>query len=57
MDAYPSEVAPLSKLNLLISANRDILERARTQVSNLAIAENAAPSSIDRFAPGQLAES
>ncbi|PPD44485.1 MAG: ATP-binding protein [Methylocystis sp.] len=34
---YPSEVAPLaSELNLLISANRDILERARTQVGNLA---------------------
>ncbi|MCC3244699.1 sensor histidine kinase [Methylocystis sp. WRRC1] len=34
---YPSEVAPLAgELNLLISANRDILERARTQVGNLA---------------------
>ncbi|HEY8161327.1 MAG TPA: ATP-binding protein [Methylocystis sp.] len=34
---YPSEIAPLAdELNLLISANRDILERARTQVGNLA---------------------
>lgn len=34
---YPSEVAPLaSELNLLISANRDIVERSRTQVGNLA---------------------
>lgn len=35
--AYPSEIAPLAnELNLLIGANRDILERARTQVGNLA---------------------
>jgi signal transduction histidine kinase len=35
--SYPSEVAPLAdELNLLIGANRDILERARTQVGNLA---------------------
>lgn len=35
--AYPSEIAPLAdELNLLISANRDILERSRTQVGNLA---------------------
>lgn len=34
---YPNEIAPLAdELNLLISANRDILERARTQVGNLA---------------------
>ncbi len=34
---YPSEVAPLAdELNLLIGANRDILDRARTQVGNLA---------------------
>ena len=34
---YPSEIAPLAgELNLLIDANRDILERARTQVGNLA---------------------
>jgi signal transduction histidine kinase len=35
--AYPSELAPLSdELNLLVSANRDVVERARTQVGNLA---------------------
>ncbi len=35
--AYPNEISPLAdELNLLISANRDILERARTQVGNLA---------------------
>ncbi|MGJ0510434.1 MAG: ATP-binding protein [Methylocystis sp.] len=35
--AYPNEIAPLAgELNLLIGANRDILERARTQVGNLA---------------------
>jgi signal transduction histidine kinase len=34
---YPSEIAPLAEeLNLLIGANRDILDRARTQVGNLA---------------------
>ena len=35
--AYPDDLAPLAReLNLLIEANRDILERARTQVGNLA---------------------
>ncbi|WP_026191147.1 sensor histidine kinase [Methylosinus sp. LW4] len=35
--AYPTEVAPLAEeLNLMISANRDIVERSRTQVGNLA---------------------
>lgn len=35
--AYPDDIAPLAReLNLLIEANRDILERARTQVGNLA---------------------
>jgi signal transduction histidine kinase len=35
--AYPSDVAPLaSELNLLIDANQKILDRARTQVGNLA---------------------
>jgi signal transduction histidine kinase len=35
--AYPNEIAPLAdELNLLIGANRDILDRARTQVGNLA---------------------
>ena len=34
---YPSEVAPLvEELNLLMVANRDIVERAKTQVGNLA---------------------
>lgn len=35
--AYPPDVAPLAaELNLLIDTNREILERARTQVGNLA---------------------
>jgi signal transduction histidine kinase len=34
---YPPDIAPLAgELNLLIDANREILERARTQVGNLA---------------------
>jgi signal transduction histidine kinase len=34
---YPPDLAPLSgEMNLLIDANREILERARTQVGNLA---------------------
>jgi signal transduction histidine kinase len=34
---YPDDLAPLaSEVNLLIDANREILERARTQVGNLA---------------------
>jgi signal transduction histidine kinase len=34
---YPSDIAPLAEeLNLLLEANREILERARTQVGNLA---------------------
>jgi signal transduction histidine kinase len=34
---YPSDVAPLAgELNLLLDTNREILERARTQVGNLA---------------------
>jgi signal transduction histidine kinase len=59
VDAYPSEVAPLAEeLNLLISANRDILERARTQVGNLAHALKTPLSVIVNeadSAPGQLA--
>ncbi|HEY8125342.1 MAG TPA: sensor histidine kinase [Methylocystis sp.] len=59
MGAYPSEVAPLAEeLNLLISANRDILERARTQVGNLAHALKTPLSVIVNeadSAPGQLA--
>lgn len=35
--AYPRDIAPLAaELNLLLDANREILERARTQVGNLA---------------------
>jgi signal transduction histidine kinase len=34
---YPDDIAPLAaELNLLLDANREILERARTQVGNLA---------------------
>ncbi|MDP3067486.1 MAG: ATP-binding protein [Methylocystis sp.] len=59
IDAYPSEVAPLAEeLNLLISANRDILERARTQVGNLAHALKTPLSVVVNeadSAPGQLA--
>ena len=34
---FPSDIAPLaSELNLMIAANRDVVERARTQVGNLA---------------------
>jgi signal transduction histidine kinase len=34
---YPKDIAPLSgELNLLLDTNREILERARTQVGNLA---------------------
>jgi signal transduction histidine kinase len=34
---YPHDIAPLAQdLNLLLDANREILERARTQVGNLA---------------------
>jgi signal transduction histidine kinase len=56
---YPSEVAPLAdELNLLISANRDIVERARTQVGNLAHALKTPLSVIineSDAAPGALA--
>ncbi|MEF3367942.1 sensor histidine kinase [Methylocystis sp. 9N] len=57
---YPNEVAPLAdELNLLIGANRDILERARTQVGNLAHALKTPLSVIVNeadAAPGPLAE-
>ncbi len=34
---YPRDIAPLAgELNLMIEANRDVVERARTQVGNLA---------------------
>ncbi len=57
---YPTEVAPLvDELNLLIDANRDIVERARTQVGNLAHALKTPLSVIVNeadAAPGPLAE-
>jgi len=35
--SFPQDIAPLaSELNLLIAANRDVVERARTQTGNLA---------------------
>ena len=35
--AYPQDLSPLaSELNLLIASNREVIERARTQVGNLA---------------------
>jgi len=35
--AYPQEVAPVAdELNLLVDANREVIDRARTQVGNLA---------------------
>jgi signal transduction histidine kinase len=56
---YPSEVAPLAdELNLSIAASRDILDRARTQVGNLAHALKTPLSVImneSDSAPGQLA--
>src|SRR5258707_1091482 len=34
---FPQDIAPLAgELNLLIAANREVVERARTQVGNLA---------------------
>lgn len=57
---YPNEIAPLAEeLNLLIGANRDILERARTQVGNLAHALKTPLSVIVNEAdttPSPLAE-
>jgi len=57
---YPQDIAPLaSEINLLISSNRDILERARTQVGNLAHALKTPLSVLTneaRARPGPLAE-
>jgi signal transduction histidine kinase len=57
---YPSEVAPLAdELNLSIAAARDVLERARTQVGNLAHALKTPLSVImneSDSAPGPLAD-
>ncbi len=50
---YPSDVAPLaSELNLLIDANREILDRARTHVGNLAHALKTPLSVIVNEAEG-----
>jgi signal transduction histidine kinase len=57
---YPTEVAPLAEeLNLMIAANRDIVERSRTQVGNLAHALKTPLSVIVNeadAAPGPLAD-
>lgn len=56
---YPSDIAPLAgELNQLIDANREILDRARTQVGNLAHALKTPLSVIVNEAdgnPGPLA--
>jgi signal transduction histidine kinase len=56
---FPQDLAPLaSELNLLIGANRDVVERARTQVGNLAHALKTPLSVIINEAavdPGPLA--
>jgi signal transduction histidine kinase len=56
---FPHDLAPLaSELNLLIDANRDVVERARTQVGNLAHALKTPLSVIVNEAavdPGPLA--
>ena len=58
--AYSDDLAPLAgELNLMISANRDILERSRTQVGNLAHALKTPLSVIAneaRAQEGPLAE-
>ncbi len=55
--AYPADVAPLAEeLNLLLDANREILERARTQVGNLAHALKTPLSVIVNEADGQEGE-
>jgi signal transduction histidine kinase len=57
---YPPELAPLAaELNLLLDANREILDRARTQVGNLAHALKTPLSVITNEAaadPGPLAD-
>jgi signal transduction histidine kinase len=50
---FPREIAPLAaELNLLIAANREIVERARTQVGNLAHALKTPLSVIMNEADG-----
>lgn len=57
---YPHDIAPLAgEINLLIGSNRDILERARTQVGNLAHALKTPLSVVVNEAdahPGPLAD-
>lgn len=57
---YPHDVAPLAgEINLLLGSNRDILERARTQVGNLAHALKTPLSVLANEArahPGALAQ-
>ncbi len=54
---YPGDVAPLAEeLNLLLEANREILERARTQVGNLAHALKTPLSVIVNEADGPREE-
>lgn len=51
---FPDDIAPVaSEINLLIDSNRDILERARTQVGNLAHALKTPLSVILNEASGQ----
>ncbi len=53
---YPHEIAPLAnELNLLIAANREIVDRARTQVGNLAHALKTPLSVIVNEASTQAA--
>ena len=56
---FPRDIAPLAgELNLMIQANRDVVERARTQVGNLAHALKTPLSVImneARAEPGPLA--
>jgi signal transduction histidine kinase len=60
MGSFPKDLAPLAdELNLLIASNRDIVERARTHVGNLAHALKTPLSVIVNEADtnaGQLAE-
>ena len=54
--AYPRDVAPLAdEINQLITVNRDIVERARTQVGNLAHALKTPLSVIINEANGETA--
>jgi signal transduction histidine kinase len=58
--AYPVEIAPVAtEINLLLDANREIVERSRTQVGNLAHALKTPLSVLTaeaELSKGQLAE-